>query len=227
MRTSAKRESEGERRSRSAKIIRRLKKAIPEWQTGLHHGSPLELLIATILSAQCTDARVNIVTKELFKTFHTVDDFARVSQVDLEQQIKSTGFFRAKARNIIRCCQGLVRDHDGTVPDTMEALTQLAGVGRKTANVVLGNYFGKAEGIVVDTHVKRLSGRLGLTRQSTPEKIEQELMALLPKRDWIDIGNLLIWHGRKTCDARKPKCAECVVSDLCPSARIFLGKSGQ
>ncbi len=212
------RESDGELKTRAAAILRRLGKAIPEKTTALRHTSPLEMLVATILSAQCTDERVNMVTADLFRDFRTAKDFAKASQADLEMRVRSTGFFRAKARNIIKCCQALVMDHHGIVPDTMEELTALAGVGRKTANVVLGNCFAKPEGIVVDTHVKRVSGRLGLARSTDPEDIEQELVAIIPRRAWIDTGNLLIWHGRKTCQARKPKCGECTLNDLCPSA---------
>ena len=204
--------------ARAESIIRRLKKEFPESATALHHDSALELLIATILSAQCTDERVNKVTVPLFKKYRSAADFAGADRSILEQEIKSTGFFRAKANSIIRCSQMLVEKHNGAVPQTIDELTQLAGVGRKTANVVLGNHFGLVSGIVVDTHVKRLSGRLGLTKQTDPEKIEADLMALLPKKYWIDTGNLLILHGRKTCDARKPKCPSCVVKDLCPSA---------
>ena len=204
--------------ARAESIIRRLKKEFPESATALHHDSALELLIATILSAQCTDERVNKVTVPLFKKYRSAADFAGADRSILEQEIKSTGFFRAKANSIIRCSQMLVEKHNGAVPQTIDELTQLAGVGRKTANVVLGNHFGIVSGIVVDTHVKRLSGRLGLTKQTDPEKIEADLMALLPKKYWIDTGNLLILHGRKTCDARKPKCPSCVVKDLCPSA---------
>jgi endonuclease-3 len=203
---------------RAEAIIRRLKKEFPESATALHHDSALELLIATILSAQCTDERVNKVTGPLFKKYRSASDFAKADRSILEQEIKSTGFFRAKTNSIIKCCQMLVEKFNGTVPQTIDELTQLAGVGRKTANVVLGNHFGIVSGIVVDTHVKRLSGRLGLTKQTDPEKIEADLMALLPKKYWIDTGNLLILHGRKTCDARKPKCPSCSVKDLCPSA---------
>ena len=200
----------------------RLKRHFPEAKVALQHQTRLELLVATILSAQCTDERVNIVTKTLFKKYRTAKDYAAVDPRELEADIKSTGFYRAKTRNIINCCKTLVEQYDGKVPDTMEQLVQLGGVGRKTANVILGNAFGKAEGIVVDTHVKRLSQRLGLSKESTPEKIEIDLMEIIPKKDWIAIGDLLIWHGRKICDARKPKCPECPVNDLCPSAEKFL-----
>ncbi len=179
------------------------------------------MLVATILSAQCTDERVNKVTGPLFKRYRSAQEFAKADRAELEGIIRSTGFFRAKANNIIRCAQVLVERHGGEVPTTMDELTQLAGVGRKTANVVLGNFFGIAVGIVVDTHVKRLSERLGLTKESDPVRVEADLMELLPEKYWIDTGNLLILHGRKTCGARKPKCADCRLSDLCPSATKF------
>ncbi|MBI1803995.1 MAG: endonuclease III [Ignavibacteria bacterium] len=206
---------------RTREIIRRLKRAYPDALTALHHSNPLELLISTILSAQCTDARVNIVTKDLFKRYRSANDYATTDVKELEGFIRSTGFFHAKAKNIIGCCKGLMARHNGKVPDTMEDLLQLPGVGRKTANVVLGSAFGKTVGIVVDTHVKRLSGRLGLSKKSDPEKIEQDLMPLVPRKDWIVFPHLFIWHGRKICQARKPRCSECPVNDLCPSANKF------
>lgn len=184
----------------------------------VNYGSPLELLIATILSAQCTDERVNKVTVPLFKKYRTAKEFANLANKELEQDIRSTGFYRAKANNIINCCRALVERHNGIVPQTMEELTALAGVGRKTANVVLGNYFGISAGVVVDTHVKRLSGRLGFTSNTDPEKVEQDLVKLVTKKDWIDIGNLLILHGRKTCKARNPQCNDCILNTACPSA---------
>lgn len=208
--------------SRARAIFRRLQQSYPSAEVALEHANPLELLVATILSAQCTDERVNIVTKELFRQYRTPADYASARTAALEQLIRSTGFFRAKARNIINCCKALVERHGGMVPDTMEALVQLPGVGRKTANVVLEAAFGKSEGIVVDTHVRRLSGRLGLTQHDDPEKIESDLMNLLPRRLWMDAGTLLIWHGRKICNARKPKCGECPLNDLCPSAELFV-----
>lgn len=213
-------ESQEQLKKRSVKIISLLKKTYPEAATALLHTSALQLLVSTILSAQCTDERVNKVTKELFLKYRTVKDFAGADQSEFEQDIRSTGFFRAKAKNIINCCKALIEKHKGTVPDNMEALIQLPGVGRKTANVILGNFFGKVEGIVVDTHVKRLSERLGFTKQTGPEKIELDLMKIILKKDWIAIGNLLIWHGRKICQARKPNCAECIVNNHCPSAHI-------
>ncbi|MBI4548305.1 MAG: endonuclease III [Ignavibacteriae bacterium] len=207
---------------RAKAIIKKLKREYPEATTALNHSNPLELLIGTILSAQCTDKRVNMVTEELFKKYRTANDYANANRGELEQEIRSTGFYKAKTRNIINCCKALLEKFDGKVPDTMEELTQLPGVGRKTANVVLGNYFGKAEGVVVDTHVHRLSQRLGFTKHDSPEKIEQDLMNVIPRTDWIAIGNLLILHGRKTCQARKPKCPECSLNELCPSAEQFM-----
>ena len=217
-----KKEQPEDRRKRASLITRRLKRLFPEAQTALDHATPLELLISTILSAQCTDERVNIVTKELFKRYRSAVEYANARQPELEQIIRSTGFFRAKAKSIINCCKQLAGSHGGMVPDSMEELVKLPGVGRKTANVVLGNVFGKTEGVVVDTHVARLSGRLGFSKQSTPEKIELDLMQTLPRKDWIPIGNLLILHGRRTCQARKPKCPECPIRELCPSAEEFL-----
>jgi endonuclease-3 len=176
------------------------------------------LLIATILSAQCTDKRVNLVTAELFRTYRTAADYANAKPDKLEEAVKSTGFFRNKAKNIRACCRALVERHGGQVPKTMEELTQLDGVGRKTANVVIGNAFGINEGVVVDTHVARLSERLALTREKTPEKIEQELMALVPRQHWTMFSHWLIWHGRRRCYARKPDCPKCEIEGLCPSA---------
>ncbi len=201
-------------------IIRRLKRAHPEAKTALEHSNPFELLIATILSAQCTDERVNIVTKDLFRKYHGPKDFMHTPQHELERDIHSTGFFRAKAKNIIGCCTMLIGKYGGTVPSTMEELLELPGVGRKTANVVLGNAFGKAAGVVVDTHVQRLSGRLGFTKETTPEKIEKDLMEIIPRKEWIIFPHLMIWHGRKVCKARNPQCAECSLNELCPSADV-------
>lgn len=215
-----KREFVADLQERASKIITNLKRVYPEATTSLEHSSVLDLLVSTILSAQCTDERVNKVTVNLFKKYRTAKDYVEANQSEFEQEIKSTGFFRAKVKNIINCCKALIENHNGKVPDTMEELIQLPGVGRKTANVILGNYFGKAEGIVVDTHVKRLSGRLGFSNQNNPERIEQDLMEIIPKKDWIAIGNLLIWHGRKICNARNPKCKECQLNTLCPSANL-------
>ena len=206
--------------SRARRVIARLRTAYPDARCALHHDNPLQLLIATILSAQCTDARVNMVTPALFKKYRTAADFASAPARELEAMIHSTGFFRNKARSIRNCCRAIVDHHDGNVPDTLDELIALDGIGRKTANVVLGVAYGKAEGVVVDTHVARLSRRLGLTRQRTPEKIEQALMKLVPRGDWIEFSHLLIWHGRKRCTARRPDCIECEVVDLCPKIGV-------
>jgi endonuclease III len=212
------RESAGARAERTREIVERLRRAYPNAHCELDYSNPLELLIATILSAQCTDKRVNIVTKELFRVCKTAADYVALPQEQLEELIRTTGFFRAKAKNIKACCADLIAHHGGEVPRTMEDLTKLAGVGRKTANVVLGNAFGINVGVVVDTHVQRLSGRLGLTRETTPEKIEADLMKLIPPEEWTLFSHWLIWHGRRRCDARKPACGECEVAAICPSA---------
>jgi len=203
------------------KIVAALDRIYPEAHCELNHAEPLELLIATILSAQCTDKRVNIVTKELFKNYHSAADYANASRAELEQAIKSTGFFRNKAKNIQACCRKLVERHSGHVPRTMEELTHLDGVGRKTANVVLGNAFGVNAGVVVDTHVARLSHRLGLTKQKTPEKIERELMGLVPQKQWTLFSHWLIWHGRRRCGARHPDCPNCEIKQLCPQIGVL------
>ena len=208
------------RAARAAALIEALPRVYPDAHCELDFKNPLHLLVATILSAQCTDKRVNLVTRELFRVCRTARDYAEIAPADLEKLVQSTGFFRAKARNIRACCAALVAKHGGEVPNTMDALTALAGVGRKTANVVLGNVFGLAEGVVVDTHVQRLSTRLGLTRQTTPEKIERDLMNLLPRDWWTLFSHWLIWHGRRRCTARNPDCANCEVRVLCPSARV-------
>lgn len=199
-----------------AELMRRLREVYPRAVCALDHHNPLQLLVATILSAQCTDKRVNMVTPELFRRYHTARDFSAADEAELAAIIRSTGFYRNKAKNIIGCCRMLVQAHDGTVPQTIEELVNLPGVGRKTANVVLGSAFGVAVGVVVDTHVKRLSARLGLTKATDPEKIEQDLMRQLPQPDWIDYSHLLILHGRARCFARKPDCANCEIADLCP-----------
>src|SRR5271169_4298980 len=206
--------------TRLRKIIAALDRTYPGAHCELDHRSPLELLIATILSAQCTDKRVNIVTAELFKKYRSAEDYANAPIAELEQAIRTTGFFRNKAKNIQACCRKLVERHGGAVPRTMEELTQLDGVGRKTANVVLGNAFGINVGVVVDTHVTRLSQRLGLTKQKTPEKIELELMALVPQKQWALFSHWLIWHGRRRCAARKPDCANCEIRRLCPQIGV-------
>jgi endonuclease-3 len=213
------RESFQDRALRIQRIISRLKKAYPDAHCELNYSNPLQLLVATILSAQCTDKRVNLVTQSLFKKYPAARDFAQAPLGALEEDIKSTGFYRNKAKSIRAACRALVEKHGGQVPPSMEALVQLDGVGRKTANVVLGNAFGLAEGIVVDTHVARLSSRLGLTDNTAPEKIEADLQRLVPREDWTLLSHLLIWHGRRRCGARKPDCAGCEVKDLCPTGR--------
>lgn len=203
---------------RCGRITTILKAAYPQAATRLHHTDPLQLLVATILAAQCTDDRVNAVTKELFARYRSAADFASASQEELEEQVRTTGFYRNKAKNIRAACQRLVQAYGGRVPDTMDDLLSLPGVARKTANVVLGSAFGKNEGVVVDTHVIRLSGRLGLSRHRDPAKIEQDLMAIVPRRDWTVFSHLLIFHGRAVCTARKPRCPDCLINKLCPSA---------
>jgi endonuclease-3 len=212
------RESNKAKAARVKKIIAGLHAAYPDAHCELNHKNPLELLIATILSAQCTDKRVNLVTPELFKKYRSARDYAEADPAQLEQEIKTTGFYRNKTRNIQACCRSLVERHGGEVPRTMDELTRLDGVGRKTANVVLGNAFDTNAGIVVDTHVARLSQRLGLTKQSDPEKIERELMELVPKEQWTLWSHWLIWHGRRRCFARAPDCPHCEIRKLCPSA---------
>ena len=210
------RETSGAKTARLEKIITALDRTYPDVHCELDYRSPLELLIATILSAQCTDKRVNIVTVELFRKYRSTADYANVPLAELEQAVKTAGFFRNKARNIKAACQAIIAKHGGEVPRTMEELIQLGGVGRKTANVVLGNAFGINVGVVVDTHVARLSRRLGLTKQKTPEKIEQDLMTLVPQKQWTLFSHWLIWHGRRRCFARKPDCTNCEVLKLCP-----------
>ena len=205
-------------KQRAADIVQALRKVYPDAHCELDFYSPLQLLIATILSAQCTDKRVNMVTPALFKSYQKAREFAEATQDEIEKAVQSTGFFRNKAKSIRAACADIVSKHDGKVPQTMDELTALAGVGRKTANVVLGNAFGKNEGIVVDTHVSRLSQRLGLTKQTTPEKIESDLMKLVPRENWTDFSHWLIWHGRRRCTARKPDCDHCEIQALCPSA---------
>ena len=206
--------------ARLKKIIAVLDRTYPEAKCELRHSKPLELLIATILSAQCTDKRVNIVTGELFKNYRSAADYANAPLTKLEQAIKTTGFFRNKAKNIRNCCRKLIECHGGKVPQTMEELTQLDGVGRKTANVVLGNAFGINVGVVVDTHVARLSHRFGLTKQTSPDKIERDLMSLVPQKQWALFSHWLIWHGRRRCNARKPDCSHCEIKKLCPRVDV-------
>jgi endonuclease-3 len=203
---------------RVPELLEILARTYPEAHCELEHTNALELLMATILSAQCTDARVNRVTRHLFARCRTVEDYATIPQEELETLVQQTGFFRAKARHLKECAKALLAEHAGEVPASLEALTRLPGVGRKTANVVLGDAFGTPEGVVVDTHVQRLSYRLGLSKQRTPEKIEQDLMRLVPRPQWAQLSHLLIWHGRRRCDARKPDCAHCELAALCPSA---------
>jgi len=210
------RESSEAKAARLKKIIAGFQKTYPDAHCELTYTDPLQLLIATILSAQCTDKRVNIVTKDLFKKYRSAADFADAPVGELEQAVRTAGFFRNKARNIQDCCRKLVEQHDGRVPRTMEELIQLGGVGRKTANVVLGNAFNVVVGVIVDTHAMRLSHRLGLTKEKTPEKIERDLMKLLPRSHWLLFSHWLVWHGRRRCYARKPDCANCEVSKWCP-----------
>ena len=205
-------------KQRITKITGILRRTYPDVKTALRHKNPVQLLVATILSAQCTDEQVNRVTPTLFKKLPTAKDFAEVSLSDLEGMIRSTGFYRNKAKSIKACCTALVERHGGKVPDNIEDLVKLPGIGRKTANVILGSAFG-IPGIVVDTHVKRVSQRIGLTKESDPVKIEFDLMALIPKKDWIAFSHQMIWHGRALCKARKPKCPECPLLDLCDYGR--------
>ena len=214
------RESFEEKKRRAAAVFRRLKAAYPDAKCALTHSSPLELLVATILSAQCTDARVNLVTPALFAKYRTAADYARSPRGVLEREIRSTGFFNAKARSIRATCAAIAAEHGGKVPDSMEALLPLPGVGRKTANVVLGNAFGKDEGFVVDTHVGRLSRRLGFTREADPVRIEMDLNALIPRGRRTLGAHLLIFHGRRICTARRPLCDECPVNPLCPKIGV-------
>ena len=211
------RESLPAKSARAQKIMARLQRAYPDAHCELVHSSPFELLIATILSAQCTDKQVNLVTEGLFKKYPAVKEFAEADLASIEQDIKRIGLYRNKAKNIQACCRQLLAAHGGQVPRTMEDLVTLAGVGRKTANVVLGNAFGISHGIVVDTHVARLSARLGLTRETSPEKIEADLQRWVPPSKWTILSHWLIWHGRRRCLARNPDCAHCEVQQLCPT----------
>jgi endonuclease III len=214
------RETLSQKRTRTGMLIERLKAVHPDARCSLNFSNPLELLVATVLSAQCTDARVNLVTAPLFKKYRTASDYAEAPPGELEEAIKSTGFYRNKAKALRASCAHLVARYGGEVPATMAALVQFPGVGRKTANVILGNAYEMPEGIVVDTHVRRLARRLGLTQHSDPDKIEQDLLQVVPREDWIIIGHLLILHGRRICSARAPKCPVCPVNDLCPSAKL-------
>lgn len=205
---------------RVKEILKILKKLYPDVTCALTHKTPLQLLISTILSAQCTDKRVNMVTPELFRRYKTAKDFARADRKDIEEMIRSTGFFRSKAKSIQLASRDIAEKHGDKVPQTMKELVGLQGVGRKTANVVLGTAFGKNEGVVVDTHVGRISRRLGLTKQKDPVKAERDLMEKLPKREWTDFSHRLIWHGRKVCKAIRPRCPECKLIPVCPSANL-------
>ena len=207
-------------KSRAVEVNARLAKRYPDAHCSLDFTNPFELLIATILSAQSTDARVNIVTKSLFRKYPTPAAFANADQVEMETDVKQTGFFRNKAKAVIHCGKAIVERHGGEVPRTLEELVELPGVGRKTANVVLGNAMGITSGVVVDTHVGRVSGRLGLTKSADPVEIEQDLMKLVPKKEWVVFSHRVIYHGRETCIARKPQCDACVLNDLCPSAEL-------
>lgn len=213
-------ETKADRRERVAEIIRRLWHEYPDATTSLQHETPYELLVATVLSAQCTDARVNMVTPALFERYPTPHDLAGARREDVEEIIRSTGFFRQKTKSLLGMADAVVERHGGRVPSTMKELVKLPGVGRKTANVVLGNAFGKDEGVVVDTHVKRLSGRLGLTRHTVPAKIEHDLIALVPTESWTDLPHLFIFHGRAVCKAPTALCQACVLADACPSAGL-------
>lgn len=209
-------ESFDNKKSRTGKIIRRLAKSYAEAECALTHASPYQLLVATILSAQCTDERVNLVTPELFRRYPNPPALAAANQQDLEQVIRSTGFFRAKAANLIGMAKGVVEHHHGEIPRTLDELVALPGVGRKTANVLLGTAFGIASGVVVDTHVKRITGLLGLTASTNPEQIERDLMELMPPSEWVNFSHRLIHHGRRVCIARRPKCADCCLREVCP-----------
>ena len=214
------RESKKARTERAATIYEILLAEYPGAKCALEHVSPYELAVATILSAQCTDARVNMVTPELFHRYPDPESLAAAIPADLEEVIRSTGFFRNKTRNLIGMANALIEEHGASLPRNIKELSALPGIGRKTANVILGNAFGIDEGVVVDTHVKRLSGRMRFTTQSTPEKIERDLMALFPRRVWTMLAHLLIYHGRQVCHARKPKCNQCAISHLCPSSAV-------
>lgn len=206
---------------RIRKIIQILRKEYPASRTALWFETPLQILVATILAAQCTDERVNQITPKLFRRYPTVADLARANKEELEGIIRPTGFFRNKARNIIAAAKKIVEDFAGRVPDRMEDLLTIPGVARKTANIVLSSAYKKAEGIAVDTHVRRLAGRLGLSQESDPDKIERDLMAIVPRKDWLDFNYMLVNHGRKVCQARRPRCPECSLRALCPGATEF------
>lgn len=218
------RETKSQRSERTEQIIKLLKRAHPDAKCALNHSNAFELLIATILSAQCTDERVNKVTADLFRKYRKPEDYLKVRDTELQQDIKTTGFFRNKTKSIQGACKVLIEEFGGEVPRTMEELLRVPGAARKTSNVVLGVAYGIAEGVVVDTHVGRLTQRLKLTRQKDPVKIEQDLMGLVPRKDWIIFSHLLIFHGRRVCKARRPLCEECTVERLCPSSILKTGK---
>ncbi len=214
------RESKKALKERADAVYRILEEEYPDAHCALDHRNPYELTVATILSAQCTDERVNMVTPELFRRFPAPEDLAGARQEEVEEIVHSTGFFRNKARNLIGMAEAVVERHEGHIPRTLKDLVKLPGIGRKTANVVLGNAFDIDEGVVVDTHVKRISKRLGFTRETSPVKVERDLMKLFPRERWTMLAHLMIFHGRAICDARKPLCGECPVAHLCPSARV-------
>ncbi|HEX6065061.1 MAG TPA: endonuclease III [Longimicrobiales bacterium] len=214
------RESAEQKQARAKEIYKRLRKAYPDAHCALNYRNPYELLVATILSAQCTDVRVNMVTPALFERYPAPDDLAAAKTEELEEMIRSTGFFRNKAKSLLGMSNAVVEQHGGRIPEEMDALVDLPGVGRKTANVVLGNAFDKNIGVVVDTHVARVSGRLGLTFETDPIRIEQDLMELFPRKDWTLLSHLFIEHGRQICKAPTPKCEVCMLSDICPSSRV-------
>ena len=224
MKKKAPKETTEELKKRTREIIRKLKRAYPGAKCSLNHSNAFELLIATILSAQCTDDRVNIVTADLFRKYRKPEDYLKVSPRELEKDIQSTGFFRNKTKSIQGTAKMLTETYGGEVPKTMDELLELPGVARKTANVVLGNAFDIKAGVVVDTHVTRLSHRLNMTQEKTAEKIEQDLIPIVPKKDWVIFPHLIIYHGRKTCKARNPQCAECVVEKHCPSSFMKTGE---
>lgn len=209
-----------DKKKHTKEIIKLLKKAYPDAHCALVHTNPFELLIATILSAQCTDVRVNIVTADLFRKYPQPKDYVAASQEEIEQDIRTTGFFRNKAKNIRTTAKKIIEEFDGEVPKTMDELLTLNGVARKTANVVMGNAFGIASGVVVDTHVKRISNRLGLTQETNPVKVEKDLEQLVPKKDWVMFPHWIIWHGREICKARNPNCDECVLENICPKVGV-------
>jgi endonuclease-3 len=217
---AAKAKGPADAKKHAAEIVRLLRREYPDAKCSLDFTSPLELLVATVLSAQCTDERVNIVTKDLFRKYRSAADYARAAIAELEKDIQSTGFFRNKAKSIQNCCRLLAERSDGKVPRTIEQLVELPGIGRKTANVILGTAFGIASGVVVDTHVTRLSHRMGLTKHQNAEKIEADLMALIPSKEWVAFSHRMIQHGRKVCMARKPKCDVCALSAVCPKIGV-------